>query len=77
MIRVVHPAYHWGPNGGHGSFFESGSFRLSCDRVFATSGSGQLGRPAERIGMTVHSAGYVIAVIEISRRCVVTRIWRR
>lgn len=35
-INVVHPAYHCFPNGGHGSFFESGSLRLSCDRVFAT-----------------------------------------
>jgi hypothetical protein len=36
MIRVVHPAYHCLPNGGHGSFFPSGNRRLSCDRVFAT-----------------------------------------
>lgn len=35
-IRVVHPAYHCLPNGGHGSFFASGNLRLSCDRVFAT-----------------------------------------
>lgn len=36
MIKVVHPAYHCVPNGGHGSFFPSGNLRLSCDRVFAT-----------------------------------------
>jgi hypothetical protein len=38
MIRVVQPAYHCFPNGGHGSFFPSANLRLSCDRVFATSG---------------------------------------
>jgi hypothetical protein len=38
MIRVVQPAYHCLPNGGHGSFFPSANLRLSCDRVFATSG---------------------------------------
>jgi hypothetical protein len=38
MIRVVQPAYHCLPKGGHGSFFPSGNLRLSCDRVFATSG---------------------------------------
>lgn len=37
MINVVHPAYHCFPNGGHGSFFESGNLRLSCVRVLATS----------------------------------------
>jgi hypothetical protein len=37
MIKVVHPAYHCLPNGGHGSFFPSGNLRLSCDRVFANS----------------------------------------
>jgi hypothetical protein len=36
IIKVVQPAYHCLPNGGHGSFFPSGSLRLSCDRVFAT-----------------------------------------
>jgi hypothetical protein len=36
MIRVVQPAYHCLPNGGHGSFLPSASLRLSCDRVFAT-----------------------------------------
>jgi hypothetical protein len=36
MIRVVHPAYHCFPNGGHGSFLPSANLRLSCDRVFAT-----------------------------------------
>lgn len=41
MIKVVHPAYHCLPNGGHGSFFPSGNLRLSWDRVFATMfGSG-------------------------------------
>jgi hypothetical protein len=38
MIRVVQPAYHCFPNGGHGSFFPSANLRLSCDRVFATMG---------------------------------------
>jgi hypothetical protein len=37
MIKVVHPAYHCRPNGGHGSFLESGNRRLSCVRVFANS----------------------------------------
>ena len=36
MIRVVHPAYHCLPNGGHGSFFPSANLRLSCVRVLAT-----------------------------------------
>ena len=36
MIRVVHPAYHCLPNGGHGSFFPSANRRFNCDRVFAT-----------------------------------------
>jgi hypothetical protein len=36
MIRVVQPAYHCFPNGGHGSFLPSANLRLSCDRVFAT-----------------------------------------
>ena len=67
MMSVVHPAYHWGPNGGHGSFFESGSFRLSCERVFATNACDQLRRGTERDSITIHSAGYVIAVVEISK----------
>ena len=37
MINVVQPAYHCRPNGGHGSFLESGNRRLSCMRVFANS----------------------------------------
>lgn len=37
MISVVHPAYHCRPNGGHGSFWPSGSRRLSCDLVLATN----------------------------------------
>src|ERR1700748_2403793 len=37
MISVVHPAYHCLPNGGHGSFLESGNLRLSCVRGFADS----------------------------------------
>jgi hypothetical protein len=36
IIRVVQPAYHCAPNGGHGSFFPSGNLRLSWDRVLAT-----------------------------------------
>jgi hypothetical protein len=36
MIKVVHPAYHCLPNGGHGSFLPSANLRLSWDRVFAT-----------------------------------------
>lgn len=36
MISVVHPAYHWLPNGGHGNFLPSGNLRLSCVRVLAT-----------------------------------------
>lgn len=39
MISVVHPAYHALPNGGHPSFLPSGSRRLSCVRVFATTHS--------------------------------------
>ena len=35
-MSVVHPAYHCLPNGGQGSFLESGSLRLSCVRVLAT-----------------------------------------
>ena len=41
MINEVHPAYHCGPNVGHGSFFASGNLRLSCERVFATGAAGQ------------------------------------
>src|ERR1044071_2398403 len=37
MIRVVHPAYHCRPNGGHGSFWPSANLRLSCGRVLATA----------------------------------------
>ncbi len=36
MIKVVHPAYHCLPKGGHGSFCELGKRRLSCDLVLAT-----------------------------------------
>jgi hypothetical protein len=36
MIKVVQPAYHCLPKGGHGSFFPSGNLRFNCDRVFAT-----------------------------------------
>lgn len=36
IIKVVHPAYHCLPNGGHGSFLPSANLRLSWDRVFAT-----------------------------------------
>jgi len=36
MMSVVQPAYHWRPNGGHGSFWPSASRRLSCVRVLAT-----------------------------------------
>ena len=36
MIKVVHPAYHAFPNGGHPSFCPSGKRRLSWVRVFAT-----------------------------------------
>ena len=36
MIRVVHPAYHCEPNGGHGSFWPAANLRLSCVRVLAT-----------------------------------------
>lgn len=36
-INVVHPAYHWRPKGGRPSFWPSGSFLLSCDRVLATA----------------------------------------
>ena len=37
MINVVHPAYHWGPNGGKGSFCEEGRFWFSWMRVLANS----------------------------------------
>lgn len=36
MIKVVHPAYHALPKGGHPSFCPSGNRRLSCVRVLAT-----------------------------------------
>lgn len=39
MMSVVHPAYHCGPNGGHGSFLPSASRRLSCVLVLATVAS--------------------------------------
>jgi hypothetical protein len=29
IINVVHPAYHWEPNGGQGSFCEFGNRLLS------------------------------------------------
>jgi hypothetical protein len=58
MIKVVHPAYHCLPNGGHGSFFPSASLRLSCDRVFATMAwSGSAGQ-VER-AYSVHTLGRV------------------
>lgn len=70
MISVVHPAYHWRPNGGHGSFCPSGNLRLSWDRVLATVSAGQ--RPDQKCGIGsresgegerahTHSAGYVMA----------------
>ena len=40
IIKVVHPAYQALPNGGHPSFFPSGSRRLSCDLVLATEQNG-------------------------------------
>lgn len=64
MIKVVHPAYHWLPNGGQGSFFESGNRLLSCVRVFATAGEDGLvehGRHRDCGIATAHSAGYVMA----------------
>jgi hypothetical protein len=64
IMRVVHPAYHCLPNGGHGSFLPSANLRLSCVRVFATSYS--LVRSGElnmgEIRRLEHSAGYVIAI---------------
>lgn len=36
MIKVVHPAYHCRPNGGHGSFCPAARRRLSCVLVLAT-----------------------------------------
>lgn len=39
-MSVVHPAYHCGPNGGHGSFLPSASRRFSCVLVLATVASG-------------------------------------
>ena len=40
ITSVVQPAYHALPKGGHGSFCPSASRRLSCVRVFATTGGG-------------------------------------
>ncbi len=37
MIKVVHPAYHAFPNGGHPSFWPSGNRLLSWVLVFATA----------------------------------------
>ena len=37
MIKVVHPAYHCLPNGGHGSFWPAANLRLSCVLVLATA----------------------------------------
>jgi hypothetical protein len=58
MIKVVHPAYHCLPNGGHGSFFPSANRRLSCVLVFATvervryaTGEGSVGGRYIRRGM--------------------------
>lgn len=48
MIRVVQPAYHCDPNGGHGSFCPSASLRLSCVLVFATTVARQV--PVARAG---------------------------
>lgn len=42
IIKVVHPAYHCFPNGGHGSFCPSARRRLSCVLVFATAPTHQL-----------------------------------
>ena len=61
MIKVVHPAYHAFPNGGHPSFCPSGKRRLSCVLVFATEGDCQSGF-ASTDSSNTHSAGYVIAV---------------
>lgn len=47
MMSVVHPAYHCGPNGGHGSFLPSASRRLSCVLVLATA-PGRRGGPRSR-----------------------------
>lgn len=38
ITRVVHPAYHALPNGGHPSFSPVGRRLLSCILVFATVG---------------------------------------
>jgi hypothetical protein len=67
MINVVHPAYHWLPNGGQGSFCEVGNRLLSCVRVFATGG-GEKKLESEMCcqqdgtwSRSAHSAGYVMA----------------
>lgn len=60
IIKVVHPAYHALPNGGHPSFCPSGNLRLSCVLVFATVKTDQLG-PSFSTTTHRHSAGYVIA----------------
>jgi hypothetical protein len=60
MIKVVHPAYHCLPNGGQGSFFDSGNRLLSCVRVFATVDEGGLvgnGRHQDCGVAIAHSAG--------------------
>lgn len=61
MIKVVHPAYHAFPNGGHPSFWPSGKRRLSWVRVFATVQRCQPGF-VETKSLDQHSAGYVIAM---------------
>lgn len=45
-MSVVHPAYHCGPNGGHGSFSPAASRRLSCVLVLATVASGRRAVPS-------------------------------
>ena len=63
MIKVVHPAYHAFPKGGHPSFWPSGNRRLSCVRVFATaSTSVNDSVSGTRKTIDIHSAGYVIAL---------------
>lgn len=78
MISVVHPAYHWLPNGGQGSFCELGKRRLSCVRVFATGMTGcQRGMVVVEAVSRVtdaHSAGYVMAIV--NRRSVVDRKYK-
>lgn len=70
----MHPAYHCLPKGGHGSFFPSGNLRLSCDRVFATevlAGQWSRDRTGEEEFLSVHSAGYVIAVVYFGQPLVI------